>query len=651
MIFSHFKSGVTGLAAAALLVVSARPDALGDEDQAQASQSRDAPSLVLRQGRFVRAPGVGRSDDYMVPEEDAFSAVYRDADVRLVINQIIGEFLQLDFTVSPDVTGNVTVRASNLRSRSEALALLRAALSPLGIVVVERGDFVLVTRSSEHDRAAGDAIVLTPGDNIPPGFASVIITPRHILPSALGPLIAPLISSNARIISDDGRRALTVTGGEEVVEAAMRAAALFDVDWISQISTGIFPLANVTPEEISGELRPLLGLEAANVELVALPRLSSLIVLARSPRSLQLVAEWVDRLDRPAARTAARGLLVYDVRYANAEVLVSTIEPFLRSETQPGRQSPPEDVAAPRQRANTTGQASFVIAADPSQNSIVARGSDEDLAELVDLLAALDRPRAQVLIEAAIVEVTLTDELRNGVNWAGLIDERLSVIFSDASTGAVTSRFPGVSVSYVNPGIEAAINLLSSITKVEIVSRPSVIALHNETAELQIGDQVPITTQSAVSVSDPSAPIVNQTTYRDTGVILSVTPHVRSGGNVEITVMQEVSDVAVTTTSNIDSPTISQRRISTRLLVPSGQAVALGGLISSSRVAGSTGVPGLRRIPVAGALFRSNLQSQERTELIVFITPRILVSPAEAVDATVTMSAALERLQARLDEF
>lgn len=647
----NFALSVVGAVAAILLIAESHPEAIAQEPRPESDSTSSAPSLTLQQGRFVRPTTTSRTDDYIVSEEDAFSAVYRDADVRVVVNQIVGEFLGLDFTVSPDVTGTVTVRASNLRSRSEAITLLRAALTPIGIAVVERGDFILVTRSGEHDRTAGEAIVLAPGDNVPPGFGAVIITPRHILPSTLAPLISPLVSSSARITADDSRRALTVTGGEEVVEGAVRASALFDVDWFSQISTGIFPLAHVTPDEIVGELRPLLSVEAGNIELVALPRLSSLIVLARSPSSLQRASEWIGRLDRPAVRTAARGLLVYDVRHANAELLVSTVEPFLRSETQSGAQLGTGDAAPLRERPGSNDQTPFVITADVSQNSVIARGSDEQLAELSELLSALDRPRAQVLIEAAIVEVTLTDELRHGVNWAGLVDDRLSIIFSDASTGAVTSRFPGVSVSYVNPGIEAAINLLSSITHVEIVSRPSVIALHNETAELQIGDQVPITTQSAVSVTDPSAPIVNQTAYRDTGVILSVTPHVRSGGNVEVTVMQEVSDVSVTTTSNIDSPTISQRRISTRLLIPSGQAVALGGLISSSRVSGSTGVPVLRRIPVAGALFRSSLQSQERTELIVFITPRILTSPTEAVDATIALGAALERLQARLDEF
>jgi general secretion pathway protein D len=180
------------------------------------------------------------------------------------------------------------------------------------------------------------------------------------------------------------------------------------------------------------------------------------------------------------------------------------------------------------------------------------------------------------------------------------------------------------------------------------MSRPSVVALQNETAKLQVGDQVPITTQTAVSVNNPDAPIVNQTTYRDTGVILSVTPRVRAGGMVELEVAQEVSQVARTTSSGIDSPTIQQRKLSSKLLIPSGQSVALGGLISASRTNGVTGVPLLKDIPLLGQLFRTNSKLVKRTELIVFLTPRILADSQAATDATDQLRKSFRKLEANL---
>lgn len=665
---------------------------------------RDAQT-EYRPGQFVASPEArsAEGDDVEINDE-GFSASYADADVRLVANQILGEFLGLDYSIAPDVSGLVTMRVSDVRTRGQALDALRAALTPLGLVLVERGDFVAIVRGA-GEGVSGAVAVLAPGEPAPPGAGVAVVTPRFIAPSALGALMAPFVAPGVVALVDDPRRFLIVRGEEGAITAASEAAALFDVDWFSQVSTGVFPLDHVSPDELMGELRPLLGPAAEELELVPLPRLSSLVVLARSPEALRAVEEWIAQLDVSSVRTASGGLLIYDARYADAEALAASVASLMGpgagyvaapsggDDTRAGDLmpesrfgvggsglqgstsafggvpgvAPPSDGSSSRAAAAPslssfgaagTGDAAsrggalqgVVVTADPAQNAVIARGDETLIAEVRTLLEALDRPRAQVLIEAVIVEVTLTDELRFGVNWSGIEDERVRAVFSDASDGAVVSRFPGLSVSYVNVDIQAALNLLSSVTEIEVVSRPSVIALNNEPAALQIGDQVPIVTQTAVSVIDPDAPIVNQTTYRDTGVILSVIPHIRAGGLVEVDIAQEVSDVARTTSSGIDSPTITQRRIESRLLVPSGGSVALGGLISSTRTTGETGVPVLRRAPLVGRLFRSQSDITDRTELIVFLTPRVLATPNEAVDATAEMRAALGRLQALLDQ-
>jgi general secretion pathway protein D len=658
--------------------------------------ARQAPDVDVRPGRFVAAPGASaRADAGLEQTGEGFSATYADADVRLVVNQILGDFLGLDYSIAPDVSGAVTMRISEVRSRAQALDALRAALAPLGILVVERGDFIAIVQGSAGG-VTGAVAVIAPGEPAPAGAGAAVLTPRYVVPSVLAALIEPFAVPGTVGLADDERKLLVLRGEEAAITAASEAAGLFDVSWFAQVSTGVFPLVHVAPEELAGELRPLLGPSEGEVELIPLPRLSSLVVLSRSPDVLRAVRAWIERLDVAPVRTATRGLLIYDARYADAETLAASISSLMGGVGYAPAPSSDDDRAGdfmpqstlgqgfaapgavgaapvgPRPQASS-GQSSLrssslaaaapmasaaegsvgtgrnvIITAVRDQNAVIARGEESDIAEVRALLEALDRPRAQVLIEATIVEVTLNDELRYGVNWAGVEDGRLSAVFTDAPDGAVVSRFPGFSVSYVNVDVAAAINLLSSITTIEVVSRPSVIALNNERASLQIGDQVPIVTQTAVSVLDPNAPIVNQTTYRDTGVILSVIPHVRAGGTVEIDIAQEVSDVARTTSSGIDSPTITQRRIESRLVVPSGGSVALGGLISSSRTVGETGVPILKSVPLFGRLFRSNAEVLDRTELIVFLTPRVLATPREAVDASVEMRAAFSRLEALL---
>lgn len=610
---------------------------------------------VVRPGQFVQgSAGSALASPVDFETEEPFSATYAGADIAMVVNQILGEFLKIDYSIAPDVSGVVTMRIEEARSRLAAIDALRTALKPMGIAVIDRGDFVAVARAGDQG-APVQAAVISPGQTSPPGGGVAVMTPRFISPSQLGPLVAPFAPSATIVQTDDRRRFLLVRGDEASITAISNAAAMFDVDWFAQVSVVSFDLQNITPDGLIAELKPILGPSATSVDLVPIPRLSRLVVLARDPQLAPVIRGWVERLD-VSNSTLSPGLLVYRATNAGAEALAESLREVgsggssqgTRSTSTGGAVSP---TGASQQGANnpatfdTTGaEQSLSVGWNLSQNAVIVRGGPTQLAEAKALLEALDKPAPQVLIEAAIIEVTLDNELQYGVNWKG-IEDRFTGTFTDAPSGQVTSSFPGFSLSYVNTDINAALNLLSSITEVKVVSRPSVVALNNETANLQVGDQVPIVTQTAISVTDPNAPIVNQTVYRDTGVILTVVPRVRAGGMVELEIAQEVSQVARTTSSGIDSPTIQQRKIESKLLVPSGQSVALGGLISTTESGSVTGVPLLMDIPLIGELFRSDGRITERTELIVFVTPRILADGPASVAATDQLREAFRKLE------
>ena len=179
---------------------------------------------------------------------------------------------------------------------------------------------------------------------------------------------------------------------------------------------------------------------------------------------------------------------------------------------------------------------------------------------------------------------------------------------------------------------------------------PTLMVLNNHTATLQVGDQVPIATQSAVSIIDPNAPIVNSVQFRDTGVILQVTPRINNSGMVILEVSQEVSDVVETTSSGIDSPTIRQRKIDTIVAVQDGETIVLGGLIRESDNQTRSGVPWLMEIPFFGQAFRSDSTTTRRTELLIFITPRIARDAPSARRATDYMRDRLRAVSERLEE-
>jgi general secretion pathway protein D len=247
------------------------------------------------------------------------------------------------------------------------------------------------------------------------------------------------------------------------------------------------------------------------------------------------------------------------------------------------------------------------------------------------VVAALDVMPNQVMIEATIAEVSLNDDLKMGVRWY-LQNKKgnSNATFTDAATGALGSVFPGFSYALTAANLSTTLNALSQITNVNVVSSPSLTVMDNSTAVLQIGDQVPITTQSASSVLGAGAPIVNSVSYKDTGVILTMTPRINESGRVLLEIEQEVSNVVATTSSTIDSPTIRQRRVRTSVVVNNGEPLALGGMIQESKTISSTQVPIVGDIPILGNAFKQKDNSIGKTELIIIITPHVMRNLEEA---------------------
>jgi general secretion pathway protein D len=282
------------------------------------------------------------------------------------------------------------------------------------------------------------------------------------------------------------------------------------------------------------------------------------------------------------------------------------------------------------------GNGPRIVPNEPN-NSLLIYANGEEYEFIREALDRLDQPVAQVLIEATLAEVTLGNDLRFGINFRAF-DGNDSITNSGTAGGTPASIFPGFSLSVIGSTASAVLNTLQSKTSVRVLSAPKLIVLNNQTATLQVGDQVPIVTQQAQSVASPGAPIVNTIELRDTGVILKVTPRVNDSGTITLDITQEVSDVAETTSSGINSPTIQQRRLATTVSTRTGQMVALGGLIRDRVTRTKSGIPILSQIPVVGALFGTRVNTGARTELIILLTPTIIRSPDEVrsiVDALI----------------
>jgi len=247
-----------------------------------------------------------------------------------------------------------------------------------------------------------------------------------------------------------------------------------------------------------------------------------------------------------------------------------------------------------------------------------------------------------VLVEASIVEVTLSDDLFYGLEWFfknGLNNSsKTGTGLLDLGTPGLAAQVPGFSYSVVDSAgaVRAVFNTLASDNKVNVVSSPSLMVLDNQSASIRVGDQVPIRTSETTNTgSSGDDPLITSTIqFRDTGVMLEVTPQIKDGGMVVLKINQDVSDVSQTTSSGIDSPTINQRQINTTVAVHSGDTIVLGGLIRDNQDTGNSGIPGLRNVPGIGWAFGETSKTRRRTELVVLITPTAITNRAEAREVT-----------------
>jgi general secretion pathway protein D len=291
------------------------------------------------------------------------------------------------------------------------------------------------------------------------------------------------------------------------------------------------------------------------------------------------------------------------------------------------------------------------ITADAVNNTLLIYANQENYRVIEQTLKQLDRPQLQVSIDATIAEITLNENLSYGVQFflkskdVGYKEDYGSAALSRTGSAILTRALPGFNFllgSESEPRL--ILDALRGVSDVKVLSTPSVVVLDNQTATLQVGDQVPVATASATVLTGTGAPVVNTIDYRNTGVILRVVPRINANGNVLLDVEQEISNVAAGSTGSL-TPTVSQRRVKSSIAVASGQTVLLAGLISERQENSRSGIPLVDQLGELGKLIGSNNKTAQRTELIIFIRPQII---RDGVDAMRVAEEMRTKLRGRL---
>ncbi|MEM6606776.1 MAG: type II secretion system secretin GspD, partial [Pseudomonadota bacterium] len=692
--------------------VSEAPLATSAAELAERNSDRAKATLYRGNDRSVRLPEPQETVKFL---GEAVSLNFEQAPLDEVVHAVMGDILALDYIVDRPLQGRVTLRTRTPIPRDELLVVLESLLKAHDALMI-RGDDgrYLVTGSQQ---AMSIRPMVGQQNDSAAGFSTMIIPLQYISASAMAKILEPLADKTAFVRIDNARSLLMLAGTRAQLSGWLQIITTFDVDMLSGMSVGIFPLENSTVEETITEIQTLLssvGGDAGDltgvVRVLPMERLNSILVVTPRSRYLDTIGEWVERLDRnPDARFEKR-LYVYPVQNTTAARLAQLLNSIYaggggagggsrgtaqtgggvldQSGVAPGLS--PESIGGvggnlssqrgsasqtgarsgsslggglggglggatgggigganqPGGAANTVtalsmggngggGRSELVdvrVVADDENNALMIYADGRQYDIIRAALDQLDVVATQILIEASIIEVQLTDELRYGLEWSfnngfGGGDGGLGqLIFGDDGIAPRT----GFSYSFTSGGsntITAVLNALSSESLINVISSPSVMVLDNQVAEIAVGDRIPV--RQGVQNTNIGNP-VETFEYVDTGVQLTVRPSVNAGGLVTMDIAQSVIDVNTAEAATAGgNPTFLDRTINSRVSVRSGESIVLGGLIRENASLADAGIPLLHKIPVIGTLFGDTNTENRRTELLVIITPRALANEAQ----------------------
>lgn len=633
-------------------------------------------------------PGIGRSSNAggstntrpPRPKTSTIDAAVKELTLPDFIDTVFGQMLQVPYVTGPGVADRndviIKLRTSGELASADFLELVIDALKEYGVAVVpEDGVYKLLDDAALRARIPLFIRARSTPDT--PGVLRPLVMFRELDAVASADMESILkqafpdkkrlkISSNPRI------NVVTLSGLPDDVAAAVRI-----IDQMDELSYAGTQLVRYSPDyipakELSDQLAQMLSIEGwqassnpsvrRTVVVVPVEFTNDLFIFSKSAEALARSRFWLDKLDEPAKVGDAPQLFVYAVKNVDATILSTTVNAVLMGGQ--GRRSAGSTSAglagvnglaqAPvpaQQGATGLNDLSGTLVVDPMSNRLIYSGTASDYRRLLPLLEQLDRPPGEVLIQVTIAEITLTDETRYGLEF--FVDS-----VGDANfTGTVGNQGLGVGSDGLNIGIfsgnvEMALNAMAKNEKVNVLSKPKLVARSGGTARLQVGTDVPvITSQRAASSQDGvgQTDILQQVEYRKTGILLSIEPIIFSDNRVDLTISQEVSTALPSAGSAIASPTISNRNLDTQLSIQDGETIVLGGLIQNTTTESETGIPLLKDLPIAGNLFRNNAISQTRTELLILITAYILQDTNDKSGFTDQLILDLENSASRSD--
>ena len=616
----------------------------------------------------------------------------QDADIKAFINEV-ATITDQNFVLDPRINGNVTVISNKALSRDEIYQLFLSVMQVNGIAAIDSGTTIKLVPDNVA-KQSGVAVDLR-GDSVGETLATRVIYLTNTQAAEVLGVIRPLMPQSAHAAAVPGVNALVLSDRADSLNQL--TSLIRDLDSNVNDSLQVIPLRHVDAERMMELISALVAsagsaqAQGGNNQLKVIADTSSDRLLVKgSPEMIAKVKEMVNQLDTTPTRRLS-GLRVFRLKYASAGHIAEMLRGLLASQSinSSGATSTLESASlndaastgsslnsggasaiANSATNNTTGNTGaalsasssggagtgiggrpFSIIADETQNAVIVNAAPELMFEIEDAVNQLDSRRAQVLIQAAIVEVSGDDATQLGVQWAlGNANSGYGVVnFNNVGASAVSlaaaALSGGAGISAAAGSIAGALigigdskkdsqgntqfygailQALDSSTSANLLSMPSILTLDNEKASILVGQNVPFVTGSYTTGGDSSTNPFQTIERKDIGINLNVIPHIGDNGTVRLEVSQEVSSVVPGSAGNASGLITNKSLINTTILADDQQTIALGGLMRDNTTTRQQKVPGLGNVPLLGRLFRSDNDTTQKSNLIIFLQPTIL---------------------------
>ncbi|MGQ4276499.1 hypothetical protein ACQ5ES_05580 [Pseudidiomarina sp. E22-M8] len=651
---THLNYCFALLAACSVLSCAQTPDPLqvdatrfeADDIKYSDNETEDEPTLETNGFEQLRSLDyenyLQRSDsdpakNFSTSDTHALSA--NELPLRNFVETVFGTALQTNYVIATqnELNQNVTLNLSNSVSSRELFSLSRQLLIDNGLDVSLRdGTYYIYPRSE-----ARMDVVIGFGRryaDVPDTAQKImqVVPLKYGLKTSLERTLRSL--SSVKISADLAQNSFFVEGSRAEIIRFLDLVQLLDVPANRGRHVAMVELTYLAPSAYIEQLKELMEAEGVSigrqagtgVAVLTVPviQLGAVAMFASNEEVLDRARYWTQQIDQPS-KGPEKGYYIYHPRYARASDLGASIGNLMGSGQMGGNAS--RDTQSAQQvdpRRGATGQAqqggmtasneNMRMTVDERSNSIIFYTTGGDYKSLLPVIRRLDVMPKQIVLDATIAEVTLTDEFAQGFEFAFRSGK-----LSGGTFGTLGAQdIGGFRLSWVDGFDRFIANLQQSSNLVNVLSNPTLVVRDGVSASINVGNDIPTVGSTTFTPNLESQ--TQSVEYRKTGVQLTVTPTINAQGLVVLQIDQTISNTSPTGPSVGGNPSIFERAIKTEVIAQSGQTILLGGLISENNSSGDSKVPLLGDIPVLGNLFRSEKKSKEKTELVIFITPRII---------------------------